>query len=1085
MFSRKARIDWVALWSSCLAFIVYLNSFKAGFVYDDNRAILSNLDVLPETPWASLMTNDFWGSPLSHSGSHKSFRPLTTLTFRLNYYFSGFNPWSYHLTNVLLHTLTTWLFVRVARIVFRSQSTSSSSPASTSARSRKMAVLVSSLLFACHPIHTEAVTGVVGRAEVGSTGFALAAFLLYVSHVKYRDKLKQRSHQNHHHHHHQQQQQDQPYQQRGCSHDCNMHRCTGSYVTHKKLCRNEHQNSTQTTHLPGPIPHHQFYFRSIMYLAASIILAAAAMFTKEQGITILLVCATYDLIRSIIRERQYQTQPSWRKLECSASVIILGVSFLALFHLRVSLMGGFEPPKFARADNPTAHHGNVCVRLATFLFLPVLNIFLLLYPYCLSYDWSMEAVPRVTEISDPRNLITVLFYFFLVRRIVMSFKLVNKSMGEICESEECRGPGVTSPLKNVCNVCRFTSSSNNQKCSNNNSIIQTPAWTSLVDDQLRKGMSGIHHHHHHHHSGVRKQSQRGGGGGGGGTGQGGPHFKFNSINSNKLSRALGKTFRRQVPSVTSTVDPSLLLNSSPAATSACSGGVNSSIPLEHGAFLLELAFLICPFLPATNLFFYVGFVIAERVLYFPSVGFCLLAGHGFLQLWTRTQRHNRPRLSQILITSAIITLLFLSLRTARRNEDWRDEEELYSAGIPVNPPKSWGNLANVLHNQGRLAEAEVAYRQALRFRSNMADVHYNLGLLLEGQGRLDEALTSYRSAIHFRPLLAPGYLNAGQVLIRQRKTREAMELYEKCFKLSDEGVKDLRIHIEAKVTALLRYGKLLVEEDDDPKTAIGIYRQAVKLMPPHFSQAQSVYNALGEALSRVGEASQAEEYFKEALRRSPDHIPAHLTYGMMLARNKTRLLEAESWFRRAKRIAPADARVYQHYGQFLASQGRNSEAAESYVMADALTPNDYEIVVGAANGLRQAGDNLMAEVYYEKAVALRPQEARAHMNLGAIRHLNRKYPEAHESYLTALILKPNDPMTMENLKKLCQLQGRTKLLQSCSRLALGKSLQEDQFMGESSAIQSKGYYYNQDGLDHSSSPEPIISERRDISHIVS
>ena len=60
-------------------------------------------------------------------------------------------------------------------------------------------------------------------------------------------------------------------------------------------------------------------------------------------------------------------------------------------------------------------------------------------------------------------------------------------------------------------------------------------------------------------------------------------------------------------------------------------------------------------------------------------------------------------------------------------------------------------------------------------------------------------------------------------------------------------------------------------------------------------------------------------------------------------------------------------------GQFLASQGRHSEAAESYVTADALTPNDYEIVVGAANGLRQAGDNYMAELYYEKAVALRPQ----------------------------------------------------------------------------------------------------------------
>ena len=39
---------------------------------------------------------------------------------------------------------------------------------------------------------------------------------------------------------------------------------------------------------------------------------------------------------------------------------------------------------------------------------------------------------------------------------------------------------------------------------------------------------------------------------------------------------------------------------------------------------LALSLLILPFLPATNLFFYVGFVVAERVLYLPSLGFCLL-----------------------------------------------------------------------------------------------------------------------------------------------------------------------------------------------------------------------------------------------------------------------------------------------------------------------------------------------------------------------------------------------------------------------------------------------------------------------------
>jgi len=52
------------------------------------------------------------------------------------------------------------------------------------------------------------------------------------------------------------------------------------------------------------------------------------------------------------------------------------------------------------------------------------------------------------------------------------------------------------------------------------------------------------------------------------------------------------------------------------------------------------------------------------------------------------------------------------------------------------------------------------------------------------------------------------------------------------------------------------------------------------------------------------------------------------------------------------------------------------------------------------------------------------QESRAHMNLGAILHVNGKYSEAEGSYLAALELKPTDDVTLLNLKKLRQLQSR-------------------------------------------------------------
>lgn len=76
------------------------------------------------------------------------------------------------------------------------------------------------------------------------------------------------------------------------------------------------------------------------------------------------------------------------------------------------------------------------------------------------------------------------------------------------------------------------------------------------------------------------------------------------------------------------------------------------------------------------------------------------------------------------------------------------------------------------------------------------------------------------------------------MLTRLGRIANAREMYTTCLSISDEGIKDLRNHLEAKTSAYLRLGKLLVEDEDDLRAAIGIYRQAVKLMPPDYSQKQ-------------------------------------------------------------------------------------------------------------------------------------------------------------------------------------------------------------------------------------------------------
>ena len=139
LFSTHTRCAALAV---IVALTCYLNSLNAGLVHDDIFAIRDNADVRPDSPLRQVFANDFWGKPMSSNVSHKSYRPLTILTFRVNYGLHGLEPWGYHLVNVLLHAAVTVLFGWLCRRV---------------AFAEGDLVFLAMCLFASHPVHTEAV----------------------------------------------------------------------------------------------------------------------------------------------------------------------------------------------------------------------------------------------------------------------------------------------------------------------------------------------------------------------------------------------------------------------------------------------------------------------------------------------------------------------------------------------------------------------------------------------------------------------------------------------------------------------------------------------------------------------------------------------------------------------------------------------------------------------------------------------------------------------------------------------------------------------------------------------------------------
>ena len=142
--ARWLAVQAAAIFCALSAVLVYSNTLQCGIVYDDEPAIKKNQDLRPHTPWSSLLWHDFWGAPMDSPTSHKSYRPLCVATFRLNYLLHELQPMGYHLVNVLLHSAVCYLYVQLCGVVF----------------SAVWPALIAGLLFAVHPIHTEAVSKV-------------------------------------------------------------------------------------------------------------------------------------------------------------------------------------------------------------------------------------------------------------------------------------------------------------------------------------------------------------------------------------------------------------------------------------------------------------------------------------------------------------------------------------------------------------------------------------------------------------------------------------------------------------------------------------------------------------------------------------------------------------------------------------------------------------------------------------------------------------------------------------------------------------------------------------------------------------
>lgn len=149
--------------------LLFSNSLGPEFIWDDvllvqHNYLIQNLNNLPQL--LLLDTGAFVeveGQPPRH------YRPFVSLSFFTDFHLWGFSPSGYHLTNLFFHVLTVIIVYFLLIRLFN----------------RQGLAWLSAFLFAIHPIHTEAVSWISGRADVISGFFFFLAFFLYI--IRYQN----------------------------------------------------------------------------------------------------------------------------------------------------------------------------------------------------------------------------------------------------------------------------------------------------------------------------------------------------------------------------------------------------------------------------------------------------------------------------------------------------------------------------------------------------------------------------------------------------------------------------------------------------------------------------------------------------------------------------------------------------------------------------------------------------------------------------------------------------------------------------------------------------------------------------------
>jgi tetratricopeptide (TPR) repeat protein len=169
------------------------------------------------------------------------------------------------------------------------------------------------------------------------------------------------------------------------------------------------------------------------------------------------------------------------------------------------------------------------------------------------------------------------------------------------------------------------------------------------------------------------------------------------------------------------------------------------------------------FIPSMNL-------MAERFLYLTSFALSILTAYVLIKF---------EQFRKFLIVLFSVIILLFSILTFLRNQDWKDNDTLYSTADGINGSVLLVNMGNIFANKKQYDEAAIRYRKALEIRQNSVLANHNLGLTFLVKGELDSAENYIKRGIAVDTLAPDGYFQLSNIYQSKGNIPDAIKYLEK------------------------------------------------------------------------------------------------------------------------------------------------------------------------------------------------------------------------------------------------------------------------------------------------------------------